>query len=307
MGDLAQYYQGALKELGLNYSELARLTGVSAVYVMKVVKGERIPSDAVIGKLSRALGVDPRKALFLAHRDKTPEEFRDLFRLPEPTLPAIRKKLLSLFRGEEESLRFIETDQLGLIERSVLGLFARKIADRSIADRAFRERHSITDDLLERLEWGEAYFGRLIDELISPLRQSSFCKALTEVVKWWDFTAEEDVFRVKFVDVRETEYKFCLLETGKFRRELVLDSVKSRTVEAQRDKSLGDLSILSRGPVSPGKGLSVEQCIIDRLKDETTRDFLIKAMELSAEDLEETRDIVALKLKRSSHRTRQIT
>ena len=88
----------------------------------------------------------------------------------------------------------------------------------------------------------------------------------------------------------------------------MLDSVKSRTVEAQRDKSGGDLHILSHGPishrVSPGKGLSVEQYMIDRLKDDTTRDFFIKAMELSAEDLEETRDIVDLKLRKSSRKTR---
>jgi len=310
MSGLAQYFQDALHGLGLNYSDIARQAGVSAVYVMKVVKGERIPSDAVIGKLSRALDVDPRKALFLAHKDKTLDEFRDLFRIPEPTLPAVRRKLLALFRGEEEEfLRLIETDSLGPFERSVIGLFARMVAERAIVDEKYRDRYAITENYLERLEWGEAYFGRLVEELDSPERQNSFCEALEDVVKGWGITPEEDILRIKLLDGREAEYKFCLLETGKFRRELVLDSVKSRVAGGFREKSLGDWNILARGPASnpfsPEKWPSVEQYFVDRLRDEATRDFFMKVMELTAEDLEETSEIVALKLKRNLRRTRK--
>jgi hypothetical protein len=52
-----------------------------------------------------------------------------------------------------------------------------------------------------------------------------------------------------------------------------------------------------------GKGLSLEQYIIERLKDDLTRDFFSRALELPPEDLEEMRDIIILKLKRSSRKS----
>lgn len=310
MNELSRYFRRRIDELGFNYSQLARTTGISSVYVMKIIKGERIPSDAVIGKISRALGLDPRKALFYAHKDKAPEEFRDLFQLPEPKFPIIRGKLYELFEGSLGDLRRIfEVEPLGVVERALVGLFARIVADRALVDEDFKSRHVISGDFLKWLEWAEADFGRLEDELSYPLRQRYFCEAMGEVVRSWDFTHDEDTVRVKLGDGREGDYKFCLLETSKFRRELVLDSVKTRTMGKEKGKTIRDGHTLSKEPSASGaitgSGMALEKYMLDRLRDDVFRDFLMKAAELPREDIDEMRDIAAIKIKRSLRRTRE--
>jgi transcriptional regulator with XRE-family HTH domain len=308
MGELSHYLKKGMLEQELNYSRLAQGAGVSAVYVMKVVKGERIPSDAVVGKLANVLGLDHRKALFLAHRDKTPEEFRGLFRFPEPLFPTLREKLLELYGGGGEDIRrMFEIDPLGQVEKSLVTLFARLIAEHAIIDGSFGERFSLGREFLERLEWGEAYFEQLTEELHSPAKEKSFCDALSEVLRGWDLISREDVVRVRFKDGRDREYKFCLLDKQKFRSELVLESVRSRAIGREKVR-------VSRGTqVSPSgepekqaeiaAALPVEPALIDEIKDDIMRDIFINLMKLPPEDREETRDIIALKLRRSERRS----
>lgn len=307
MGELANYLKKSMQELGFNYSRLARETGISAVYVMKVMKGERIPSDALVGKLAGVLGLDSRKALFLAHRDKTPEEFRGLFRLPEPLFPSVRERLIELYRGEKEDIRRIfEIDPLGHVERSLLALSGRLIAEHAIVDGGFRERFSLAGDFLERLEWGEANFAQLTEELRSPAKEKSFCDALGEVLGGWDLDPREDVVRVMLGDGREREYKFCLLDKRKFRRELVLESVRSRTIGRERVRMSRDSHILP--PVDPGKpadvpaALPVSPALLEEIKDDCMKDIVASLMKLPPEEREETREIIALKLRRSERR-----
>jgi transcriptional regulator with XRE-family HTH domain len=302
MGELSKYLKKAMFEKDLNYSRLARETGLSSVYVMKIMKGERVPSDAVVGKIAKVLGLDERKALFLAHRDKTPEEFRNLFRFPEPMFPVVREKLFELYGGEEEDIRrMFEIDSLGQVEKSLILLFARLIAEHALADSGFGERFSLSADFLERLEWGEAYTGQLTEELRAPGREESFCEALSEVLRGWDLISYEDVVRARFKDGRDREYKFCLLDRQKFRRELVLDSVRSRLGRgakegqalpaAEPDK---DRDIAAAHPV--------EAAIEEELREDLVRDILTNLMKLPPEEREETREIIALKVRRSERK-----
>ncbi len=308
MGELSRYFRTGLEKHKLNYSELARKAGISSVYVMKVMKGERIPSDTVIGKLARTLELETRKALFLAHKDKAPEEFRDLFRLPEARFPIIREKLFDLYDGPDEEVRgVIEADRLGPVERSIVGLCARLLAARAIVEPEFRDHHSMADDFLEKLEWSEAYFRHLEEELRSPARQKLFCQALEELVTHWNYSVFDDTVTITTTDGRRSEYKFCLLETGKFRRELVLNSVKSRAGGKDKLKIIQDGHVLSRGTPSRAGGevvaITLEELLLDRMQDDVTRDFFMKALELSPGDLEETREIVSLKLRRHTRKS----
>lgn len=302
MGELATFLRGGMETAGYNYSELARRAGISAVYAMKIVKGERIPSDAVIGKLARVLGLDPRRGLFLAHRDKTPEEFRGLFKLPEPLFPRLRETLLDLCDIGKESVGHVfEIDRLGQVERAVMGLFSRIVSDRAILDEEFRIRCSLGSELLERLEWGGAYFEKLEEALEDLEAEAAFCTALRGVILSWDLVPEEDVIRVALADGRRREYKFCLLERGRYRRELVLDSVRSRS--AGKDQAVVGRTQAGKRPqaepVETGMSMtSFEKHLLMMARDRVMRDLFAKAMSLPPDELEEARDIIELKLRK---------
>ena len=61
-----------MREKGMNYEHLARKTGVTSVYVSKIVQGRRVPTDEVIVNLARALDLDLENLILLAHIEKAP-------------------------------------------------------------------------------------------------------------------------------------------------------------------------------------------------------------------------------------------
>jgi len=64
------------KKLGLNYSKIADEIGISAVYISQILRGQRIPKDEILVKLSEVLSLDPSQVLRLAHYEKAPETAR---------------------------------------------------------------------------------------------------------------------------------------------------------------------------------------------------------------------------------------
>lgn len=81
-------FQRTLFELeqarGMIPSHVAKAAGISLVYYMEMWSKDRIPSDAIILKLARALSYPERELLLLAHKEKAPEEARYVF---EPARP----------------------------------------------------------------------------------------------------------------------------------------------------------------------------------------------------------------------------
>jgi SOS-response transcriptional repressor LexA/transcriptional regulator with XRE-family HTH domain len=88
--EFANYLKQKLKELGIEtYAEAEKLTGVSADYISKMIRGLRIPDDTIILKLARGIGVDPGKLALIAKKDKAPEDLKPYY---EPRPPFFRFK-----------------------------------------------------------------------------------------------------------------------------------------------------------------------------------------------------------------------
>lgn len=65
-------------------SHVAKAAGISLVYYMEIWSKSRIPSDAVVLKLAKALNYPERKLILLAHREKAPKEARYIFDTTRP-------------------------------------------------------------------------------------------------------------------------------------------------------------------------------------------------------------------------------
>jgi len=76
MGKISDLLERQRKKLGLNYKNLADKVGISSVYISQVLRGQRIPKDNILVKLSDALSLDPSVVLRLAHYEKAPEAAR---------------------------------------------------------------------------------------------------------------------------------------------------------------------------------------------------------------------------------------
>jgi len=76
MGKLSDLLERQRKKLGLSYTNIAEKVGISSVYISQALRGQRIPKDNILVKLSDALALDPSVVLRLAHYEKAPEAAR---------------------------------------------------------------------------------------------------------------------------------------------------------------------------------------------------------------------------------------
>jgi len=76
MGKISDMLERQRKKLGLSYTNIAEKVGISSVYISQVLRGQRIPKDNILVKLSDALALDPSVVLRLAHYEKAPEAAR---------------------------------------------------------------------------------------------------------------------------------------------------------------------------------------------------------------------------------------
>lgn len=95
-----------MRELGMNYEDLARRAGVTSVYISKIVQGRRVPKDEVVVNLARALDLDLESLVLLAHIEKA----------PEPVKPILER--LASGRGPDP---LSEVDNYGNIAPQALG------------------------------------------------------------------------------------------------------------------------------------------------------------------------------------------
>lgn len=68
-----------MRELGLNYEDLARRAGYTGVYISKIAQGKVVPSDEVIVKLAETLELDLSRLILLAHYEKAPGPVKEIF------------------------------------------------------------------------------------------------------------------------------------------------------------------------------------------------------------------------------------
>jgi phage repressor protein C with HTH and peptisase S24 domain len=68
-----------LAELSLDYAEAGKLCGVSADYVSKTARGDRVPTDEILLKMAHGLGLRPDKVLLAARMDTAPREARAIY------------------------------------------------------------------------------------------------------------------------------------------------------------------------------------------------------------------------------------
>jgi SOS-response transcriptional repressor LexA len=76
MGHLSDLLEKQQKKLDVNYTKIANQVGISSVYISQVLRGQRIPKDAILVKIAEALALDPSTVLHLAHYEKAPEAAR---------------------------------------------------------------------------------------------------------------------------------------------------------------------------------------------------------------------------------------
>jgi len=76
---LAKLIGRRLKELKVDYAGAAKMCGISADYVSKTVRADRVPTDEILLKMARGLGLDLAKVLLAARLDKSPSEARPIY------------------------------------------------------------------------------------------------------------------------------------------------------------------------------------------------------------------------------------
>lgn len=77
--ELANIIKEGMQARGLTYDQTAEQAGVSRTYIAKILQGSRNPEDEVVLKLADVLQMDRKEILFIAHRDRAPEEAKDYF------------------------------------------------------------------------------------------------------------------------------------------------------------------------------------------------------------------------------------
>ena len=80
---LGEFLKSARLRRGLTLRELAEDSAVSATFLSRVERNDALPSDELVVKLAKRLGVDASAALLRLLRERVPPEARDLVPLPD--------------------------------------------------------------------------------------------------------------------------------------------------------------------------------------------------------------------------------
>ncbi len=88
---LKDLLKSRMKELTLNYAKLAKLAGISDVYVGKIISGSRVPSPRILKAIAEALDLDYNLLRIEAYKQKAPRGINIVFSNDE-SLSEIRIK-----------------------------------------------------------------------------------------------------------------------------------------------------------------------------------------------------------------------
>lgn len=100
--ELANIIKEGMQARGLTYDQTAEQAGISRTYIAKILQGDRNPDDTVVLKLADVLQMDRKEVLFIAHRDRAPEEAKDYFgSKPLKSVRSLPKTFLDLMPSAE--------------------------------------------------------------------------------------------------------------------------------------------------------------------------------------------------------------
>jgi transcriptional regulator with XRE-family HTH domain len=100
MSDFASYLREKRNAAGLNQSELAERIGLTGSYISVLESRKKPPpSDAVLKRMAKALGVDEEEIVEVAHLDRSPDDIRDRIRALDRRLKIERKVTKHLITG----------------------------------------------------------------------------------------------------------------------------------------------------------------------------------------------------------------
>lgn len=77
---LARLVGARLRELGLDYVSAGKRCGVSADYISKTARGDRVPTDEILLKIAQGLELEPAEVLLAARLDTAPFEAKAIYR-----------------------------------------------------------------------------------------------------------------------------------------------------------------------------------------------------------------------------------
>lgn len=106
--ELANIIKERMQVRELTYDQTAELAGISRTYIAKILQGSRNPEDPVLLKLSDVLQMDRKELLFVAHRDRAPEEAKGYF--GERSLKSV-KSLPKMFLDAMPSPEYVDENR----------------------------------------------------------------------------------------------------------------------------------------------------------------------------------------------------
>ncbi len=100
--ELANIIKEGMQAKGLTYDQTAEQAGISRTYIAKILQGSRNPEDEIVLKLADVLQMDRKEVLFIAHRDRAPEEAKNYFGgKPLKSVRSLPKMFLDLMPSAE--------------------------------------------------------------------------------------------------------------------------------------------------------------------------------------------------------------
>ena len=161
--------------------DLARDAGFTAEYIRIIEDENKIPSQDILVKLAKALGVGEKELVFRALQEKAPAEAKDFFQASPPSHPKIRQVLLDFYSENYGGLSTgylsrqamkheLEKYPFHLVEKKLLGLAFNRLLDQKL----------VTDANLS----AGAYFNNLSEINCKEM----FKKAVSE----WTYNSEGD-------------------------------------------------------------------------------------------------------------------
>ncbi len=196
--EFARFIKERLVQLSIGtYAEAEQRTGVSADYISKMVRGQRVPDE---GEL-----------VLLAKKARAPEELKPYFDRPRPRHPRLREWLLQLnSRRQEIEPEFSRTEHHS-VERMLLRiLFNLGLKERVIARSRLLRMDGVFPLPLETEE-GYQLFWRVVEEHPVLLGEEGI-NPLREELREWSYLTETDTLLIRTADGEVKVFNLNLVE-----------------------------------------------------------------------------------------------
>ncbi|TKJ32384.1 hypothetical protein CEE39_05655 [bacterium (candidate division B38) B3_B38] len=210
--EFAWFIRERMTQLSIGtYAEAEQRTGVSADYISKMVRGQRVPDDEIIIKLARGLECDEGELVLLAKKARAPEELKPYFDRPRPRHPRLREWLLQLNPRREEMEREFSRTEHHSVERMLLRiLFNLGLKERAMARSRLLGMEGVFSLPLETEE-GYQLFWKVVEEHPELLGEEGI-NPLREELREWSYLTETDTLLIRTADGEVKVFNLNLVE-----------------------------------------------------------------------------------------------